>query len=133
MAISLGTKPVRFHACKIEPRTKFDTSGIKVTAKERLALARSGGLVLSFTQSKVMADKPKQKNPEPAGLWIAQKHSFKGPRGDRAWENRPGGIPSHSRYLELADIALGLKKPKKKKPASAPTHDSAVKTEPYSS
>jgi hypothetical protein len=66
-------------------------------------------------------------------LWIAPQYSLKGPRGDRAWENRRGGIPSNSRYLELADVALGLKKPelKKRKPQTAP-HQTAKKTEPYS-
>ena len=49
------------------------------------------------------------------GLWIAEKYSLKGPAGDRAWENRPGGVPSNSRFLELADIALGIKKPHVKK------------------
>jgi hypothetical protein len=43
-------------------------------------------------------------------LWIAPRYSLKGPAGERAWENRTGGAPSSSRYLELADIALGLKK-----------------------
>jgi hypothetical protein len=47
----------------------------------------------------------------PDGLWIAPRYSLKGPAGERAWENRPGGVPSSSKYLELADIALGLKKP----------------------
>jgi hypothetical protein len=34
------------------------------------------------------------------GLWIAQRYSMKGPAGDRAWENRIGGPPSNSKYLE---------------------------------
>ncbi len=67
-------------------------------------------------------------------LWIAPRYSLKGPAGERAWENRPGGVPNSSRYLELADIALGTKKPATKnklgQPASA--HDKQ-KTEPYSS
>jgi hypothetical protein len=67
-------------------------------------------------------------------LWIAPRYSLKGPAGERAWENRPGGVPNSSRFLELADIALGTKKPAHKKklgqPASA--HDKQ-KTEPYSS
>jgi hypothetical protein len=70
----------------------------------------------------------------PNGLWIAPRYSLKGPTGERAWENRPGGIPSSSKYLELADIALGLKKPDpkfKKRPVST-AHDTS-KTEPYSS
>jgi hypothetical protein len=78
-----------------------------------------------------MSKKPK--DAEKSDLWIAPQYSLKGPRGDRAWENRPGGIPSNSRYLELADIALGLKKPefKKRKPHTV-THQSAKKTKPYS-
>ena len=67
------------------------------------------------------------------GLWIAPRHSLKGPAGDRAWENRRGGVPSNTRFLELADIALGLKKPgpHKKKATTVPAHDTS-KTEPYS-
>jgi len=66
-------------------------------------------------------------------LWIAPQYSLKGPNGERAWENRCGGAPSNNRYLELADIALGLKKPdlKKRKPPVA-THQTARKTKPYS-
>jgi hypothetical protein len=66
-------------------------------------------------------------------LWIAPRYSLKGPAGERAWENRPGGIPNNTRFLELADIALGLRKPgphKKKTPASS-AHDDKEKTEPY--
>jgi hypothetical protein len=65
-------------------------------------------------------------------LWIAQRYSLKGPAGERAWENRVGGVPSSSRFLELADIALGLKKtgPHKKK-SSAPSAHDITKTEPY--
>ena len=43
-------------------------------------------------------------------LWIAPKSTLKGPRGERGWDFRPGGVPSNSRFLELADIALGMKK-----------------------
>ena len=66
-------------------------------------------------------------------LWIAPRYSLKGPAGERAWENRPGGAPNSSRFLELADIALGIKKPtvKKKKTPPASAHQTA-KTEPYS-
>ncbi len=68
------------------------------------------------------------------GLWIAPRYSLKGPAGERAWENRRGGIPSNTRFLELADIALGLKKPgpHKKKATTVSAHDTR-KTEPYSS
>ena len=63
-------------------------------------------------------------------LWVAPKYSLKGPTGERAWENRTGGAPSNSRYLELADLALGRKKPEAKK-KSRPVHDT-IKREPYS-
>jgi hypothetical protein len=78
----------------------------------------------------------KRKNAKTTGgsedLWIAQRYSLKGPAGERAWENRAGGAPSSSRYLELADIALGLKKtaPHKKKSPTPSTHE-REKTEPY--
>jgi hypothetical protein len=72
----------------------------------------------------------KKKAPEDE-LWIAPRYSLKGPAGERAWENRPGGIPSNNRYLELADIALGLKKPTPKKKHTV-VHDK-TKKEPYSS
>jgi hypothetical protein len=80
------------------------------------------------------ASKVKDKKTDaPEGLWIAPRYSLKGPAGERAWENRPGGVPSSSKYLELADIALGLRKPEpslKKRRVSA-AHDTS-KTEPYS-
>jgi hypothetical protein len=43
-------------------------------------------------------------------LWIAPKSNLKGDNGDRAWNDR-GLPPTGTRLLELADIALGLKKP----------------------
>lgn len=66
-------------------------------------------------------------------LWIAPRYSLKGPAGERAWENRPGGAPNSSRFLELADIALGVKKSliKKKRAAATSAHQTG-KTEPYS-
>jgi hypothetical protein len=79
-----------------------------------------------------MSKKPKIAN-DSNGLWIAPRYSLKGPAGERAWENRLGGVPTSTRFLELADIALGLKKPghHKKKNAAASAHDT-IKTEPYS-
>ena len=54
------------------------------------------------------SDKSKTKPTEgDAGLWVAPRYSLKGPAGERAWENRVGGAPSNSRFLELADIAMG--------------------------
>lgn len=49
-------------------------------------------------------------------LWINPQSNLRGPDGDRAWDNQ-GNISSHSgaRFLELADTALGLKRPTAKK------------------
>ena len=79
------------------------------------------------------SDKSKPKPTEgDAGLWVAPRYSLKGPAGERAWENRVGGAPSNSRFLELADIAMGLTKPEpRKKRSTVGTHETA-KTEPYS-
>jgi hypothetical protein len=74
----------------------------------------------------------KGKSSSEGDLWVAPKYSLKGDRGDRAWENRPGGPPNSSRFLELADIALGVKShTPNKKTKSHQTHVVA-KTEPYS-
>ena len=62
--------------------------------------------------------------PAPDELWIASRYSLKGPFSGRAWENPADRPPSSNRYLELADIALGLKKPAQNKKKS--------KSEPYS-
>ena len=78
--------------------------------------------------------KKSDKQPEVSkDLWIAPRYSLKGPAGERAWENRPGGTPNSSRFLELADIALGVKKPvtRKKRTSSVSAHQTS-KTEPYS-
>ena len=79
---------------------------------------------------------PKKSDKQPEvtkDLWIAPRYSLKGPAGERAWENRPGGAPNSSRFLELADIALGVKKPvpRKKRTSSTSAHQTG-KTEPYS-
>lgn len=68
------------------------------------------------------------------GLWISEKHSLKGPGGNRAWDHRPGGPPNSGKFLELADIALGLKKPepRKRRMGVTKTHILSNKTEPYS-
>lgn len=69
-------------------------------------------------------------------LWVNPRSNLKGPDGSRAWDNEGNITPANgARFLELADIALGLKKPEtlKKKRAAAGAHASAEKTEPYSS
>jgi hypothetical protein len=84
-------------------------------------------------QGSTMPKKPDKQSEVSKDLWIAPRYSLKGPAGERAWENRPGGAPNSSRFLELADIALGVTKPaaKKKRTAAASAHQTA-KTEPYS-
>jgi hypothetical protein len=68
------------------------------------------------------------------GLWISEKHSLRGPGGNRAWDHRPGGLPTGGKFLELADVALGLKKlePKKRRTGARGIHVIVHKTEPYS-
>jgi len=68
-------------------------------------------------------------------LWINPRSNLRGPEGSRAWDNEGNISPrSGARFLELADIALGLKKPspKKKRAATvAATHYTLKKTELY--
>jgi hypothetical protein len=81
-----------------------------------------------------MAKKKKaaKKDDSADGLWISPRSLLKGGNGERAWENRRGGVPNSSRFLELADLALGLKKPEpRKKRIGSGTHIS-TKTDPYS-
>jgi hypothetical protein len=70
-----------------------------------------------------MAKKSDKQSEVSKDLWIAPRYSLKG----------PAGAPNSSRFLELADIALGVKKPstKKKRTSGASAHQTA-KTEPYS-
>lgn len=69
-------------------------------------------------------------------LWINPRSNIKGPNGNRAWDYRGNITPSSgTRFLELADIALGLKRsaPRKKVAAAAASaHGTGAKTEPYS-
>jgi hypothetical protein len=68
-------------------------------------------------------------------MWINPRSTMRGPAGNRAWDHQQIGNPnSGARFLELADIALGLKRPqmsKRKHPVSSGTHETG-KTEPYS-
>ncbi len=65
-------------------------------------------------------------------LWISPRFTLKGQNGDRAWDHRQIGNPGSARFLELADIALGLRKPESRKKTSShgPTHVTG-KPEPY--
>ena len=70
-------------------------------------------------------------------MWINPKSSLRGTDGNRAWDHRTVGDPTNgARFLELADLALGLKKSdsRKKKAAAAGAgiHQTSEKTEPYS-
>lgn len=67
-------------------------------------------------------------------LWISPRMNLRGRDGDRAWDSSGNLLPgAGARFLELADIALGIKKPapRKKKPAGASVHV-IRKDEPYS-
>lgn len=68
------------------------------------------------------------------GLWVNPRSNLRGPEGNRAWDNQGNISPnSGARFLELADIALGLKKAEpKKKAAAAGAHQTSEKAEPYS-
>jgi hypothetical protein len=79
-----------------------------------------------------MSKKPKseKKAEKENDLWISPRFLLKGANGERAWENRRGGAPHSSRFLEMADVALGLKKPSPKKAKSKTVHDT-TKKEPY--
>jgi hypothetical protein len=66
-------------------------------------------------------------------LWISPRFTLKGQNGDRAWDHRQVGNPGSARFLELADIALGMRKPESKKKgthAASPVHVTG-KPEPY--
>ncbi len=63
----------------------------------------------------------------PEDLWVASKSNLKGDNGDRAWNDRMS-TPTGSRLLELADIALGLKKPEPPKKLRSATAGSAQKS-----
>lgn len=58
-------------------------------------------------------------------LWINPRSNIRGPEGNRAGDNAGNISPSSgARFLELADVALGLKKPasSKKRAAAAGHH-----------
>jgi hypothetical protein len=74
--------------------------------------------------------KKRKRSKDENELWIAPRYNLKGPAGERAWENRHGGLPTSNRFLELANIALGLKKAAQKKKKAGPMHETAKK-EPY--
>jgi len=70
-----------------------------------------------------------QPNSTPDDLWINPNSTFK----TIARANSPHGASS-SRFLELADIALGLKRKELEKQRTAPDEGrSTEKTKPYSS
>jgi hypothetical protein len=90
--------------------------------------------LMAAKAKKAKSKTPARKEAAEDRLWIAPRYSLKGPAGERAWENRPGGAPSSSRYLELADVALGTKKPETSKKRKSPIAGEHItnKTEPYS-
>ena len=65
----------------------------------------------------------KGKENQTSKVWVNPNSTFKGPRGQQAWEHRQLSPPTAARLLELADLALGSVQsspwPVKKKKASA--------------
>lgn len=81
-----------------------------------------------------MSKKVEERDTECCGLWIRPRSTLKGPQPARAWPGeRRSGLRPLNRVLELADIALGGKKPQKRKAAAASVHDVSAKKKPYSS
>lgn len=66
-------------------------------------------------------------------LWISPTLNLRGRHGDRAWD-RSGNLPPGAgmRLLELADIALGLKKPAHQRNHGNSQARQTTKNEPYS-
>jgi hypothetical protein len=64
-------------------------------------------------------------------LWISPRFSLKGQNGDRAWDHRQIGNPGSARFLELADIALGIRKPEPRKKTQPGAAHETSKPEPY--
>jgi hypothetical protein len=64
-------------------------------------------------------------------LWISPRFSLKGQNGDRAWDHRQVGNPGSARFLELADIALGMRKPEPRKKTPPGSAHVTSKPEPY--
>ncbi|HEY2390748.1 MAG TPA: hypothetical protein VGK22_06215 [Candidatus Angelobacter sp.] len=80
-----------------------------------------------------MSNKPKHpSNGHPSTLWVRPSTADR-KDGHKGINHNLETIPSNSRFLELADIALGLKKPEKKKKARIGALHTETKTEPYSS
>ena len=64
------------------------------------------------------------------GVWVRPNFSLNYNRREISWTGRNGRDADSPRVLELADIALGIKKPNKKTRIT-PMHVTK-KTEPYS-
>jgi hypothetical protein len=82
-----------------------------------------------------MSQKPKDRQNERDGyaMWVRPSTTVKQERSGETNRNI-GSTANTSRFLELADIALGRKKaePKKRAAAVGSTHQNSPKTEPYS-
>lgn len=67
------------------------------------------------------------------GMWINPRSNLK--RGSEAAWDKHSPLSTNARLIELADIALGLKKPQQRRKAVAATagatHEAGSKKEPY--
>ncbi len=56
-------------------------------------------------------------------LWISPRFTLKGQSGDRAWDHRQIASPGSARFLELADVALGVKKHEGRRKKGSTVHN----------
>jgi hypothetical protein len=83
---------------------------------------------ISLDRAECFMRKRRLKTPESGtakDLWVNPRSNLRGVDGSRAWDNGGNISPaSGARFLELADIALGLKKPasKRRRAAGASAH-----------
>src|SRR5215471_8085126 len=122
------------HACVFRYKTREIAYALGSLSHLSAARARDG--LLRQQSRGLPMKKLTLRRPRSRDLWINPKSNLRGVNGNRAWENEGNITPSTgSRFLELADIALGLRKPlpKKRKAAAAGvgTHDIDKKGEPY--
>ena len=70
----------------------------------------SGKPVMSKKSRDRHEDDSKKAIESDGDLWIAAGHSLNGPLWGPPWKNHPNRSRDGGRFLELADILLGLKK-----------------------
>lgn len=82
---------------------------LRIVLSENLPGKKIGGQGMDSRRKNTNRDADQKKS---ADLWIAPKPSSSDGITTRKW-SEPPAAPAGSRLLELADIALGIKKPEK--------------------